>query len=127
TAVPAPPEAHARRRAPPRRHDVDLRPTAPVGLETDAAAVWGVAWRGIDGVGVGKPRGGLGTQIHEEQVRIAALLQAHDYALTIRGEPRRECHAGEVADNFPRSGLGIAQIDARLALAVRPLSNFFLL
>src|SRR5262249_47378459 len=77
------PKANSLGRPAAGRHDVDLRASAAVGLKTYPASVGRVAWRGIDGGGVGKPRRGLGTQIHHEQVRIDALLQAHDHTLTI--------------------------------------------
>ena len=67
---------------------------------------------------IGEARCRLGAQIHHEKIRIAALLQAHDHALTVRRKSRREAHAGKVADDFALAGFNIVEKDARIALAV---------
>ena len=59
----------------------------------------------------------LRAQIHHEQIGIAALLQAHDHALAVGREARRERHAREVADDLALAGLDVEEIDARVALA----------
>ncbi len=100
-----------------RRHHIDLRLATAVGFETYASPIGRIGRRGIDRRSVGEARGRLRTQIHHEQVRIAALLQAHDHALAIRRETRRERHAGKIADDFAFAGLDSVQVDARVALA----------
>ncbi len=59
----------------------------------------------------------LRPQIHDEQVGIAALLQAHDDTLAIRRETRRERHAREVADDLALACLDIEEIDLGITLA----------
>ena len=63
-------------------------------------------------------------QVHDEQVGVAALLQAHDHPLAVRREPRREAHAGEVADDLALAGLDVEQEHPRIALAVRHVGDF---
>ena len=48
----------------------------------------------------------------------APCLQTHDDALAVGREPRREAHAGKVADDFALPGLDVVEVDARIALAV---------
>ena len=67
---------------------------------------------------------GLRAQIHHEQVGVAALLQAHDHALAVRREARRERHAGEIADDLALAGLDVEEIDARVALAELHIGDF---
>ena len=87
-------------------------------------AVGRIGRRGIDRRRIGQPRGRLRAQVHHEQVRIAALLQAHDDALAVRREPRRERHAGEIADDLALPGLDVEQIDPRIALAEFHIGDF---
>ena len=51
-------------------------------------------------------------------LEFAALLQAHDHALAVGREARREGHAGEIADDLALAGLDVEQVDARIALPV---------
>ena len=59
-----------------------------------------------------------------EQIGVAALLQAHDDPLAVGREPRREGHAGEIADDLALAGLDVEQIDPRLALPVGHVGDF---
>ena len=88
------------------------------------AAVRRIGRRGVDRRRVGQPRGRLRAQVHHEQVGVAALLQAHDHALAVRREARRERHAGEIADDLALPGLDVEQIDARIALAEFHVGDF---
>src|SRR5262245_36341964 len=99
-----------------RAHDINLLTAAAIRLEADARAVRRERWRRVDGGSVGEPRRGLRAQIHQKDVGVAALLQAHDHALTVGGKTRREGHARKVPDNLALPGLDIEQIDARLSL-----------
>src|SRR5262249_33346630 len=74
-------EADALRLAAVRRHHVDLLLSAAVGLERDAGAVWRIGRCGIDHLRVSQPGRRLRAQVHHEQVRIAAALQAENHAL----------------------------------------------
>src|SRR5262249_58701471 len=76
-------EADALRWAAIRPHDVDLLFSAAVGLKADARPVWREGGRGIDRESIGQARGRLRAQVHQEDVGIAALLQAHDHALAV--------------------------------------------
>ena len=66
----------------------------------------------------------LRAQVHHEDVGVAALLQAHDHALAVGREARREGHAGEIADDLALAGLDVEQIDPRLALAEGHVGDF---
>src|SRR3954469_15928933 len=59
-------------------HHVDLLLSAAIALEHDLAPVRRERRRGIDRVGVRKARGGARAEVHDEDVGVAALLQAHD-------------------------------------------------
>src|SRR5262249_51766265 len=84
-------------------HHIDLLAAATVAFKTDAGAVRRVAGRRVDRRRIGKTRSLLRTQIHHEQIRVAALLQAHDHALAIGRKARREGHAGEITDDLALS------------------------
>ncbi|OIQ72070.1 hypothetical protein GALL_463070 [mine drainage metagenome] len=107
-----------------RRHHINLRLPAPVGFKTDAGSIRRIGRRGIDRRGIGEAGGRFRPQIHHEQVRIAALLQAHDHPLAVGRKARRERHARKIADDLALSGLDVEQIDARVALAKFHVGDF---
>ena len=66
----------------------------------------------------------LGAQVEHEQVGVAALLQAHDHALAVGREARREGHVREIADHLALAGLDVEQIDPRLVVDERHVGDF---
>src|SRR6266571_5610917 len=117
-------EADALRRATVGAHDIDLLTPAAIGLEADTRAVGRERRRRIDGSRICEARGGLRAQIHQEDIRVAALLQAHDHALSVRRKARREGHARKVPDDLALPALDVEQIDARLSLPIGHVGDF---
>src|SRR5262249_31580101 len=107
-----------------RAHDIDLLTPAAIGLEADARAIGRERRRRVDGGRVSETRRRLRTEIHQKDIRVAALLQAHDYALPVGRKTRRESHARKVPDDLALSGLKIEQIDARLSLSIGHVGDF---
>ena len=84
-------------------------------MEHDLAAVRRIGGRGVDRRAVGELDRAPAAQVHGVDVRGTRLLEAHDDALPVRREARREGHARKRAHDLLLPGLDVEQIDLGVA------------